>query len=154
VSAVKPGQAAKAAWMACPQGGDPDAPWEAAAKAAITAGGWEALKAEFAGLAPADALVGGGSVLAGLAFEMLARLGLKPEGKAEVTFEADEAVTVTIRWPQGTAPDYGERVADHPDDCRCVGCEDARRDARAEDAEDEEFLHDAATLDSDFGDDL
>jgi ribosomal protein S27AE len=45
-----------------------------------------------------------------------------------------------------------DSVADHPDDCRCGGCDDARRDATAEDEEDAEFLRDAATLDSDFED--
>ena len=32
---LTPAQAAKTAWMACPQGDDPDAPWEAAAQAVL-----------------------------------------------------------------------------------------------------------------------
>lgn len=31
----------------------------------------------------------------------------------------------------------GDSVADHPDYCRCGGCEDARRDAEAQDADDD-----------------
>jgi hypothetical protein len=45
----------------------------------------------------------------------------------------------------------GERVADHPDDCRCIGCQNARRDAEAD--EDGGNLDDAGTLDEDPEDD-
>jgi len=44
-------------------------------------------------------LTGTGSVLAYIASAMLEQLGLKPEGKAEVTATIDSVTEVTIRWP-------------------------------------------------------
>jgi hypothetical protein len=48
---------------------------------------------------PALVLTGTGSLLALIGSAMLERLGMKPEGMAEVTATIDNATEITIRWP-------------------------------------------------------
>jgi hypothetical protein len=47
-------------------------------------------------------LTGGGSILAYIGSAVLERLGMKPEGMAEVTATIDEVTEITIRWPVRT----------------------------------------------------
>lgn len=55
--------------------------------------------ADIRGSDPALVLTGGGSLLIYIGAAMLERLGLKPEGMAEVTATIDDATEITIRWP-------------------------------------------------------
>lgn len=50
---------------------------------------------------PALVLTGTGNLLAHIGSAMLERLGMKPEGMAEVTATIDDATEITIRWPGG-----------------------------------------------------
>lgn len=50
----------------------------------------------------ATVLTGTGSILAYIGSAMLKRLGMEPEGKAEVTATIDEATEITIRWPDSS----------------------------------------------------
>jgi hypothetical protein len=47
-------------------------------------------------------LTGGGNLLAYIGSAVLERLGLKPEGMAEVSATIDEVTEITIRWPART----------------------------------------------------
>jgi hypothetical protein len=54
--------------------------------------------ADIRGSDPALVLTGGGSLLAYIGAAVLERLGLKPEGMAEVTATIDSVTEITIRW--------------------------------------------------------
>jgi hypothetical protein len=46
----------------------------------------------------AEALEGGSAILVMVGAAVLKRLGLDPEGKADVKFEVDEVTTIKITW--------------------------------------------------------
>ena len=56
--------------------------------------------ADISGSEPGLVLAGTGSLLAYIGAAMLERLGLKPDGMAEVTATIDKATEITIRWPE------------------------------------------------------
>lgn len=53
----------------------------------------------------AEALTGGAALLTVIGGALLKKLGLEAHGKADVTFEADEATVIRITWPQEEPPD-------------------------------------------------
>jgi Domain of unknown function (DUF397) len=53
---------------------------------------------EIAAASYADVLTGGGSLLTVIGAAVLKRLGIEPEGKANVAFEADEVIEVRVTW--------------------------------------------------------
>ncbi len=86
-------------WEELPAGMQADE--EAAAQAAIAAGGWDALAAEIEALKPGDGISAGSTILAQVCRAVAARLtGSKPHGEVSVWIddEGDGDAKVTVAW--------------------------------------------------------